>query len=399
MKTEEYPSVEKWLSGLADGSYETQLGRFSLFLNWLRENGGEFADMSPDELIVYAEDATKKEQYKLLDVVQAYIKSLKGLRGNTLKSRYSAIRSFFAHNRAELPKDPNFKIRPDVPPVEGTLTPENIRDVARASNLTYRAAFLCMFQSGMGRDEFIHWNLNGCESLQKDLRENKPFITVRLPGRKSMKNEKPYKTFIGGDAKAALLKYLPYRELASEKFDGSRREEEFLVTRGGNKYVEKKFNLNAIFYSSWGTPVSEAAIYDYWRRRLVALGVRIPIGDGDPTNRYGDNQHEMRDVFRSQWQKTNADKTCVEYMMGHTLDPLGYNKAYKDDAWVISELRKAMPMLNIMSSNLPFGLVSKEEYEAEVYNLQELLRIANEKIASFENDQHSSDSEISVVRS
>ncbi len=217
-----------------------------------------------------------------------------------------------------------------------------------------------------------------------------------------MKNVKPYKTFIGGDAKAALLKYLPYRVLARDKFDGTRGKDRFLVIRGknfaGKEYVEKEFNPNAILYSSWGTPINENAIYDYWRRKLVALGIRIPVGDGDPTNRYGDNQHEIRDVLRSQWQKTNADKTVIEYMLGHTIDPLGYNKAYKDDAWVISEIRKAMHMLNIMSSNLPFGLVTKEEYDTQVYSLQEELRITREALAKYENGQNGSESEIPVVR-
>ncbi len=86
--------------------------------------------MNPDELVSYMENASRKEQYNLLDIVQNYILSLKGMRLKSLQYRYTVIRSFFIHNRAELPKDPNFRIRADVPPVKGTLTLENVRDIA-----------------------------------------------------------------------------------------------------------------------------------------------------------------------------------------------------------------------------------------------------------------------------
>ncbi len=171
MKIADYPSVVRWLNRVAEGSYESYLGRFTLVYNWLGENGGEFADLSPDELVSYVRKSNKDEIYLLLDVIQEYINSLKGLRKSTKQGRYNAMRSFFAHNRAGLPKDPNFIIRGDFPPVEGTLTAENIRDIARASNPAYRAIFLCMFQAGLGREEFRYWNLNGWESLEKDLRE------------------------------------------------------------------------------------------------------------------------------------------------------------------------------------------------------------------------------------
>lgn len=380
----EYPTVVKWLKRVGKGSRESYGDRFQLVYRWIREKGGPFANMTPCELVAYIRKSTLEEQYAFLDVLQEYINGLDELRYSTKYSRYSTFRSFFAHNRAHLPKDPNFIIRGDKPPVEGTLTAKQIRDVALASNLTYRAIILCMFQGGMGAEEFEYWNLNGWEDLQEDLRDKKQFFKVRQPGRKKNRNKNPYKTYISGDAKAALLEYLPLRELARDKFDGTRLQERDLVGRVRDDHVEKEFNPNAIFYSNWGTPVSKSAFNCHWVRMLVKLGIRKVVGDGDPANRYGDNRHEIRDVFRSQAQKTPVDKTIPEHMMGHKIDPLGYNKAIKDEPWVKSEIRKMMPMLDIMSSELPFGLITKEEYDGALFEAKDELRKAEEKIAQLE---------------
>ncbi len=380
----EYPTVVQWINGVGKGSRNTYAGRFGLVFKWIQKHGGIFADMTPDEWVAYIKKSTKDDVFVFMDVLKNYINGLHGLRLATKKGRYMAMRSFFLHNRADLPKDKTLTIRGDIAPVEGTLTAKNIRDIALASNKTYRAIILCMFQGAMGAAEFDYWNLNGWADLQEDLRNKEQFITVRLPGRKKLKFSKPYKTFIGGDAKVALLEYLPLREKAREKFDSSRREERELVGRVRDDHVEKTFNPNAILYSNWGTPVSSEAFYSHWVRKLEKLGIRKPIGDGAPTNRYGDNRHEIRDVMRSQAQKTPADKTVAEYMMGHAGDPLGYNKAHKDIPWVKSELRKMMPMLDIMSSDLPFGLISKENYDEALFKYKDDLRKANEKIAQLE---------------
>ncbi len=339
-------------------------------MDWLPENGGEFANMNPDELVAYMEEANRKAAFALLDKVQDFTQSWKGLREKTLQSRYAVVRSFFLHNRVELPKDPTFIIRPDVMPVKGKLKPEDIRNLALAPNRAYRAMILLMFQTGMGLDEFQHWNLNGLENLQTDLKKNRKYITIELPGRKKMKNKVPYNTYlVPGDAWDALIAYLPYRKLAKAKFEKTqklntiqrRKQEE----RHGTSYTVKEFNPDAIIYSNRGSPLKRKTIQNYWSRKCVKLGIVILKGTNDPRNRYGKNPHEMRDLFATQWNKSPADKVVGEYLMGHTVDPLGYNKACKDVPFVIGEIKKAMSLLNIMTSNKALGLYDEEDVERE----------------------------------
>jgi len=87
----------------------------------------------------------------------------------------------------------------------------------------------------------------------------------------------------------------------------------------------------------------------------------------------GKNPHEMRDLFRSMWEKSPAKGSVAEFCMGHVIDPLEYNKAFRDDEWVRDQYLNAEPWLNIISSGRPFGQVDKDEVTGlnrRIYELQ-----------------------------
>jgi len=67
-----------------------------------------------------------------------------------------------------------------------------------------------------------------------------------------------------------------------------------------------------------------------------------------------------------------AKASVAEYMMGHKVDPLEYNKAHRDEAWTKKEYVKALPMLQIMSSGRPFGLVEEEEVDILKQEIREI---------------------------
>jgi len=116
-------------------------------------------------------------------------------------------------------------------------------------------------------------------------------------------------------------------------------------------------------------------------------------------NRYGKNVHELRDVFRTLWEKSSGKGAAAEYFMGHTVDPLEYNKAYSDEEYSREQYLEALPYLQIMSSGEPFGRVNRtdvkkqelkiRELEAELVNSQrnkdEELRKMKERLDSQEN--------------
>ena len=96
-----------------------------------------------------------------------------------------------------------------------------------------------------------------------------------------------------------------------------------------------------------------------------------------PGNRYGKSLHELRDVFRTQWTKA-PDRPAPEvgeFLMGHgSGDPNEYDKFYKDVEWVQDEYLKALPMLQIVSSGVPFGLIEKREIKETEQRLEARIR-------------------------
>ena len=79
--------------------------------------------------------------------------------------------------------------------------------------------------------------------------------------------------------------------------------------------------------------------------------------------RTGKSPHELRDLFRSQWAKSTAKGDVAEFCMGHMIDPLDYNKAWRDEKFYRDEYMKAVPYLQIMSSGQPYHMVGEEEIE------------------------------------
>jgi len=354
-KREGWGTVDTWLSRMGKTTARNHRIRFNVWMRWMAEKGGGFAGMAPDELVEYQKNTDNGTRFEILDVVQRYVNDLEDVRLNTKKGYYSTVRSFFAHNRAELPRDPGFIIRSEIEPVEGTLTISEIRDVCLGSKPLYRAIFLSMFQGGMGLAEFEHWNTHGLEQLRAQL--DQEIIKIDLPGRKKNRNHRPFYTLIGGDAVDAIRDYMRIRPQGGE----------------------------AIFLNQFEEPVSGKALSVYWIRHLIKAGYIVPSKGKKGATRYGKNPHEMRDVFRSQWEKGPAKGSVAEFMMGHQVDPLFYNKAHRDVDWVRREYRSALPMLQIMSSPRPFGRVDLEEVDRlddEVERLRGELATANRRLES-----------------
>lgn len=354
-------TVKFWEGRVGKGTFDTYRSAFGAFMRWLPENGGHLAVYGPNELIQYQKETDNGSRYDVLDLVQTWAQGLRTPSGvdcrvSYKKSCYSAVRSFFAHNRAPLPRDP-YTLRSETPGYEGDLTVENIRDVALASKPLYRAIFLSMFQGGMDIQSFLWWNQHGWEDLRRDLQdEYVDVVKIRIPFRKM--NRKPFCTFVGGDALKAIRDYLPTRptrEEARAKHERDGKQEPFYY---------------AIFYTQFKTPIQKVTLQHYWIDRLDKLGlIKRKTGRG---HRYGKNLHEMRDVFRSQWEKSPAKTSVGEYMMGHKVDPLEYNKAHKDEKWVKREVRKGLPLIQIMTSGKPYGQVDEDEVNVLKRKVQRL---------------------------
>ncbi|MBA7668076.1 hypothetical protein ES703_76180 [subsurface metagenome] len=333
-------TVQNWLSRLGKGSPRSYAPQFARFMDYVRVNGGAFSEMGPDELVQYQKETDNGTKFDVLDLVQRYIGSKHG-RLSSKKTIYAVLRSFFAHNRAELPRDPRFIMRGDVEKVVGKLTTTDIQQMVLSSNKCYRAIFLSMFQGGLDTASLLYWSENGLEDLREQLRGDPDVIKIELPGRRSRRNSAPFYTMIGMDAIKLVKDWMKVRPEGHKQI---------FLTRA---FLDKERGIRA--------PISSKSLKIYWLSHLEKNGF-IERG-GDSSKRYGMNLHEMRDVFRSQWEKSSAKGSVAEFMMGHQVDPLEYNKACRDSSWVKKEYKKGLPLLQLMSSGRPYGQVEEDEVD------------------------------------
>ena len=345
--------VDRWISRLRPSTAETNLYVLRSWVNWLGTKGFE---NDPDALVrIQVENGG----YEILDLIQKYILELKG-RESYLRRTYAALRSFFLHNRAELPRDPSFMIMSDIPKSVGFLSIDDFKKIFHSSNSMYRAIFVCMFQGAMGLGEFDYWNTVDFENTFRQLRKDPDIIRINLPGRKKTRNKDPYYTFIG--------------------IDGIRFLKEYLNGRLGGK---------AIFLNQYGNPVTKRNVQIYWIRHLRWLNLinEDKLNNGDPRgNRYGKNIHELRDLFRTRWQKSGRVAKVAEFLMGHQIDPLGYNKAFNDEIYTAREYKQAQKWINIISEDPEYVLA--DTLDETISKMQkELIKGYEKRISELEESQ------------
>jgi integrase len=305
------PSVSRWMGRLSPKWFEPQVRALRMWCTWLGSHGLE---NRPDELIRFQGGASGRDQYRLLDLLQEWVNGL-DLRAASKEAYYNYCRSFFLHNRVALPHDPSFKIHSRKPKHVGTLTVEEIRAVLNRCDPCHRAIFTSMVNGGMGKGEVLYWSDNGLASTLEQLDLNRGVIRIDLPGRKRGRGTHPFFTFIGRDGIKALKAWL----------------------------ASSPHSSGAIFLNQQGRPVTIEGLHSYWRRQVLALNL---MKKGE---HYGKNPHELRDVFRTRFQKSGADGLAAEFFLGHVVDSNEYNKAFNDEDYARSMYIMAEPWINVVT--------------------------------------------------
>jgi len=315
-KLEKSPAVKRWTRTMR-GKPTTKVLVLRAWFWWLKSNEPELYALGFDGLIQYQKKIRgTEEEFVIHDALYGWLYENGGTY-NTLRTYETTIRSFFMHNRAELTKDPTARIKPTRYSQISMFTIEEIRSIHSRASPMIRAVLLCQIMGGMGFEEILHWSKTGYDDLIEQLENNEPLIRIELPGRKKMKGIKPYYTFLGRDAKKALKEYLKDRE----------------------QYVSKE-NSGYIFLTTRKNPLTYSSFYQTWMRVLRKLKL-IPERQKGTYHRYGKNPHELRDFYRTRWEKSPATKSVGEYFMGHLIDSLGYNKAFLDLRYMKQEYSKA----------------------------------------------------------
>jgi hypothetical protein len=335
--------VGAWLERVSPAGGRVYGYRWAKFLDWLRLQPG-WGDATGEGLLAFQEEATGRRRYELLNLIQRHVKELGGSR-NGMLSRYTAMRSFFLHNRVELPKDrwdPGAGTRE---PARGKLNLDHIRLIVQAAGLRDRAVFLTLFQSMMDLERFLEFNKKHGEELVEHLRSRGVDTPLRIDFTKGRKtNHDPFYTFLGRDALQAWKEYF-------EKERGwPESKEPVAVVRETNRSPSKQA-IRSTFYTLC---------------IKFKLRERNP-GKGDRGHRTGVNLHEFRDVVRSYLQiakREGLDETCVEFWMGHQVDPLAYNKfATLEPRYVEENYKTAEKYLNILSHTMIHEEQRRQEQE------------------------------------
>lgn len=339
--------VEFWLSRLDIQTRKAHNSHFNRWMQWLKKQSG-WSEVTPRTLLLRRLEA--EDPYEIVDIVQAYVNHLK-LRQSSKKKAYSVIKSFFAHNRCTLPRDPGFKIRSDKPPVQAKLSLSNIIAICQTAKLRDRSVILFKWQSLLdnARLEYACKNCSG--QIVQQIQDGIHPVRINIPGRKGSENDPKgcFYTFIGRDTVDALIQYF-------ERERGWPREGE------------------AVWLKSNGSSLTKTAFETMWLRLLRRNGT-IPKRRGPVGNRLGYNPHEMRDVAKSllhtHAKKDGFDMDCAEFWLGHTVDPLGYDKFFNDKEYVRKQYLIAEKYLNIISVPSPSEEVKRQE--DEIKKMQERL--------------------------
>ena len=312
-------SPAEWLGRYRDSQAYASCWR--TFEKWLEGKGQTW------------ESLLAKGAAEICDVIDQHLLEIAPNRTfSTLRFTNACLRSFFRLNRV-------IGLR-DLAPVSliggraaniGHLTPKDIRDMVIASKPKARSFLLFKFQSMQDNNRMLWISKNAWPKMIKPQLEKGGWtdmmgklwpdvlkIDVTI-GRK--KNFKPYFCFVGKEAIDALKKYLEER--------GEPKPGELI----------------------W----KDLSTIDSITRLVLRLSRRIgvvPQNMGENSGvRYGFNIHEFRDVARSLWSESGANTNVAEFCMGHTVDPLGYDKIYTlSRDFAVKEFLKAQPYLSLIET-------------------------------------------------
>ena len=294
-----------------------------------------------------------ENEYAVLELLQEYLDGLDKTAGGKLVV-YTAIRSFFHHNRVPLPEDRGYRIRSDKPSTVPKLALSHIVDLVKAADIRDRSIVLVKWQAMLDNTRLVYLGRNLAEQVVTQIRQGIHPVRLDLPGRKT--NASRFYTFIGKDAVDALVDYF-------EKERGWPKPHEpiwFVKNHSGVK----------------NPPLRNMAWSMIWMRLCRRIGL-VPKQRGQHGIRYGYNPHEMRDIAKSllhtNAKKDGFDMDCCDFWLGHTVDKLGYDKFMLDQEYVRKQYQIAERYLNILSA--PLTRESAEERERMDRMEKELLEL------------------------
>jgi len=348
------PEVGDWLSSVSESTRPLYARRLYDFFEWLTTEG-EFQGYSPPQVLDYQDKATGRDKVKIANRLSTFVsgKAME-LRPKTLTHYYSTTRSFFAFHGCDLPRR-GFSL-PDgfKEPAPQNLDYPKLVKIISATKPRDRAIITIMFQAGFGWREFAQFN-KSWDQVKSQLEAGQDHLIIELTGRKKARGlSQGFKTIVGRDGVNQLREYLKIR--------GEPKPGEPIFLRQNRNRSDQPLGPVA--------PTGRAIRADFERlaRRVTLIGEKVKLSN---TVRYGISLHQLRDVLKTQWAQTKADKTVIDYLLGHQVDPNDYLKFGSVEKYLLQEYRKAEPMISPLSNPTP-DKVDLSEVESLQHRIKEL---------------------------
>ena len=372
------PCLQVWLRGLAANTAKNRLPLMAKFFT--------FVGLSPEETVAWQKQ--HPGDYRFVDLSYTWVDANQHLSVNSKLQRVRTVRGFFLANRVPLPKDKH-RFHSEKRPVVCDLSVEDLRKILASCDVKHRAAYLVQFQSGSGIGELSYINTHLADHVWDEVRKGNRLIRLDMPGRKQNRGLRSYYTFIGSDAVDALKDYFHSQ--------GWRKDSVLFRNQYGNPVTRQ--NLHTYFrYHAWKVGVIDRVTLpcpncqgETVRVRRKHKGLReiryvctachaefTPEEVGMSSHvkggiRYMLKTHELRDVFRTEFHRAQTyvgvDVEAAEFFMGHSVDPLQYDKIMKDKQYGLEQYRRAMPFLNILSEEP--RKIERSEVQSELEALRE----------------------------
>ena len=295
----ENPAAENWLGRLTTAETRNVFGQaLEVFCIWSRKTPKELLDMRREDL------KNPDDGFRTLELVEQFIMKgeypdrRKGREGKIVKvgetgrarreGYLTAIRSFFAHNRLELPRDKTFRIAEsdNVPQRETFMDLETAQKIIGCLKEPYRSIATAALYGGLGRKEALSLN-RMWSSIEKQLRDEKDPIRMDYAKRKN--NPRPYFTFLP----AKILK--PHLG----------KEVPFGVYTKHSKVKRLR-------------PMNESDLLVAWSFAKKRAAV-----EGKQTF------HMLRDLLVTSFYRVGADVTTAQFLTGHGVDSNRYLQIMK----------------------------------------------------------------------
>lgn len=221
---------------------------------------------------------------------------------HTARVRFIIWKEFLAEQGIEIRTRDLKRIRTKLPKgssrtVERDLDHEVLRILVQHMDIKGKALFLTLASSGMRIGEALALTFNDI-----DLDQNPVFIQIR--GENTKTGDQRF-TFIGREAKEALLEWLKVREAYMAQ---AQNKNKGFLEHGFSGPRPQPSQDNRVF------PFAMKTAQDIWRTAVKNAGLR----ERDPsTGRFNLHIHQLRKFFRSQLALA-VPVDIVEVLMGHS---------------------------------------------------------------------------------